>query len=172
MQRILIALLCFCSFPAFATETSTRDSRLSGRRECAAGSDTRAIKQIAEDFIAGYNAGDAEKIALLYAEDAYYLTQHYREGLVSGRRNIRAYFKLGMDAGYKLDSIDLLAMDCQGGFAYTITRYESTNGGQKALGFNLVVLKKIRGKWMIVAHESAVPEATAIERLDPSGNLK
>lgn len=37
----------------------------------------------------------------------------------------------------------------------------------KALGFNLVVLQKRQGKWLIVAHESAVPDtATAIQKLD------
>jgi hypothetical protein len=35
------------------------------------------------------------------------------------------------------------------------------------MGVNLVVLRKIRGKWLIVAHESAAPDpACAIQHLD------
>ena len=51
--------------------------------------------------------------------------------------------------------------------AYAIDRYESTNAGQKAFGVNLVVLKKTGRKWMIVAHEAAVPDPAAIRSLDP-----
>ena len=58
-------------------------------------------------------------------------------------------------------------MECFGDIAYTITRYESTNGGVKATGVNLVVLRRLAGSWKIVAHEAAVPDpASAIQHLN------
>jgi hypothetical protein len=67
--------------------------------------------------------------------------------------------KKGIDAHYRIEAISLLASGCSGEFAYTVTQYESNNADQKAFGLNLVaLLQKIKGKWLIVAHESAVPD--------------
>ncbi len=53
------------------------------------------------------------------------------------------------------------------------SRYQATNAGQTVFGVNLVVLKKIGNRWLIVAHEAAVPDhATAIKRLDTSSILR
>jgi len=131
--------------------------------------DQVSLRQIAEQWKDGYNNGAAAKVAALYSEDAYYLTQHYVTGIVHGHAAIQAYVQRGVDAHYHLDTIEVLYMDCSGDFGYTITRYESTNAGQKAFGVNIVIAKKIAGKWKIVAHESAVPDAaTAIQSLEPA----
>lgn len=140
-------------------------------RQCEIPSVKKAILTIIDDWKTGYNNADPDKVAALYTEDATYLTQHFVTGIVHGRLAIRAYVKKGTDAKYKIDKIDLLASDCSGDFSYGITRYESTNGGQKAYGVNVVVLKKLNGKWMIVAHEAAVPDAaSAIQTLDLKPN--
>jgi ketosteroid isomerase-like protein len=140
-------------------------------RQCADPALDKTLHQIVEGFRSAFNSGDPAKIAALYAEDATYMTQHFVTGIVHGRPAITAYMKKGTDANYKIDSLKILASDCSGDFAYTINRYESTNGGQKAFGLNLVVLKKFKEKWLIVAHETAVPDtAMAIQSLDiPSG---
>ncbi|HUX11193.1 MAG TPA: nuclear transport factor 2 family protein [Terriglobia bacterium] len=119
----------------------------------------------------GYNGGDADKVAALYAEDAFYLTQHFATGIVHGLANIKAYVKRGIDAGYHLDSLQIISVDCSGdNMFYAITRYDATNAGQKVFGVNLVVAKRDAGGWRIVAHEAAVPDpATAVQRLDVSG---
>lgn len=134
---------------------------------CNDPADKQAIRQIVEQWKDGYNSGQAAKVAALYVEDAYYLTQHFVTGIVRGRAAIQAYVQRGADARYHIDSIRTISVDCSGDFAYTITRYDANNGGQKVFGVNIVVLKKISGKWLIVAHEAAVPDpATAIQRLD------
>ena len=129
--------------------------------------DETSLRKIAELWKDGYNKGDAAAVAALYTEDAYYLTQHFITGILHGRARIQAYVQRGVDARYQIDSIEVISLDCSGDFAYTVGQYKSTNAGQKALGVNIVVLKKIDGKWLIVAHESAVPDpATAIQSLD------
>ncbi len=134
---------------------------------CADASSTRAAQQIVDSWIAGYNGGDAAKVAALYTEDAYYLTQHFATGIVHGRAGIQAYVQRGVDAHYHIDSIKIVHVGCAGEFMYVITRYESTNAGQKAFGVNLVVAGKTGNGWRIVAHEAAVPDpATAIQKLD------
>ena len=137
------------------------------QKPCNAADET-ALREITELWKEGYNSGNAAKVAALYTEDAYYLTQHFAEGFVHPRTQIQAYVQRGADAHYHLDAIEIVRLECSGDFAYTVTRYESTNGGQKAFGVNLVVLKRVQGRWLIAAHESAVPDpATAIQNLTP-----
>lgn len=158
MYRSLIFLL-FASL-AYSQQAAPSDSH------CSLAADDRAVEQISQDWKDGYNNGDAPKVAALYTDDAYYLTQHFATGVVHGRAAIQAYVKLGTDAHYRLDKIEIVQKHCSGDFAYAITRYESTNAGVKAFGVNLVLMKKIDGKWKIVAHESAVPDpATAVQKL-------
>jgi uncharacterized protein (TIGR02246 family) len=129
--------------------------------------DDASLRKVAEQWKNGYNRGDAAGVAALYVEDAYYLTQHFSTGILHGRARIQAYVQRGVDARYQIDSIEVISLDCSGDFAYTVGQYKSTNAGREALGVNIVVLKKIDGKWLIVAHESAVPDpATAIQSLD------
>ena len=92
-------------------------------------------------------------------------------GILHGRLDIQAYVQRGIDAKYRIDSIQTVYVERSADFAYTIGHYESTNAGQKAYGVNVVVLRKEAGRWLIGAHEAAVPDpATAIQRLGtPSG---
>ncbi len=125
-----------------------------------------ALRGIIMQWQNGYNSGNAALVAALYANDAYYLTQHYITGIVQGRPAIQAYVQRGVDAHYQIDSIKIISMDYSDDFAYVITRYDANNGGQKAFGVNVVVLKKTAAKWLIVAHEAAVPDpATAVQSL-------
>ena len=140
---------------------------------CSSPADEQAVNRISQEWKDGYNQGDAARVASLYTDDAYYLTQHFVPGIVHGRAAIQAYVQNGVDAHYQIDSIEVIEKHCSGDFAYAITRYESTNGGVKAFGVNLVLVKKIAGNWKIVAHESAVPDPnTAIQKLDIKEDAK
>jgi uncharacterized protein (TIGR02246 family) len=136
-------------------------------QQCGIPSVRSAIEKVAQDWKEGYNSENPAAVAALYAEDATYLTQHFATGIVHGRPAIKAYVKVGTDAKYKIDSLQVLASGCSRDFAYAITRYESNNAGQTAFGVNLVLIRKIKGKWLIVAHEAAVPDPkTAIQTLN------
>ncbi|MBE0651340.1 MAG: nuclear transport factor 2 family protein [Bacteroidales bacterium] len=129
--------------------------------------DYQAISAIIHQWQNGYNNGNAEKVAMLYTPDAWYLTQHFITGIVQGRAAIQAYVQRGVDARYHIDSIRILKLQHSGDFAYVIDRYDATNGDRKDFGLNLVVLRKIKGHWFIVAHEAAVPDmANAVKKLD------
>jgi uncharacterized protein (TIGR02246 family) len=159
-------LVAFCS-AALVLLLIPRTSTDSSLQNCSIAADDKAIAEIADTWKNAYNAGDAAKVAALYSPDAYYLTQHYVEGIVHPSPLIQAYVQRGVDARYQIDSIETLSTVCSGDFAYAITRYHSTNGSQKAMGVNLVVMRKIEGRWLIVAHESAVPDPkTAIQSLN------
>ncbi|MGB8490326.1 MAG: nuclear transport factor 2 family protein [Bacteroidales bacterium] len=138
-----------------------------GQVQSSASQDKQEILKIIEKWKGGYNNNEAAMVARLYSKDAYYLTQHYVTGIVHGRKAIQAYVQLGANAKYRIESIRPLYVSIDGNFAYVITRYDADNGGVKVFGVNLVVLNKTGGKWLIVAHEAAVPDPnTAIQSLD------
>jgi uncharacterized protein (TIGR02246 family) len=167
VTRIAFFSILLCSAALFSQEQPAKELAVVSGPHCSIPADDAALNQISKDWKEGYNSGNAAKVAALYADDAYYLTQHFATGILHGRAAMQAYVQRGVDAHYQVDKIDVVMTECNGDMAYTVARYESTNAGQKAFGVNLVVLRKIAGKWLIVAHESAVPDpATAIQQLD------
>jgi uncharacterized protein (TIGR02246 family) len=168
MQGWILSIILLSAVVSSAQPKSTGASRGAIPQNSCSSADERAVRQISEQWKDGYNNGNAAKVASLYTEDAYYLTQHFAAGFVHPRSQIQAYVQRGVDARYHIDTIEVVRLECSGDLAYTVARYESTNAGQKAFGVNLVVLQRVGGKWLIVAHESAVPDpATAIQSLDP-----
>jgi uncharacterized protein (TIGR02246 family) len=170
MNRLLLLFILFSATVSCAhSQAMQASARNSAQNGCSA-PQAKALTRIPEQWKEGYNSGDAAKVARLYADDAYYLTQHFITGIVRGRAAIQAYVQRGVDAEYHIDSIQIMALGCSGDLAYTVAKYESTNAGQKAFGVNIVVLRKIAGRWLIVAHEAAVPDpATAVQHLDGQG---
>jgi hypothetical protein len=69
-----------------------------------------ATEQI-EQWREGYNSGNASKVAALYKEDAYYLTQHFITGIIKRRAAIQAYVQIGVDSKYHIDSTHALSLD-------------------------------------------------------------
>jgi ketosteroid isomerase-like protein len=122
-------------------------------RERPVSADEADIRQISEDWIRFYNAGDAAKVAALYMEDGYYLSAHI---LAHGRPAIQAYWERGIRAGGHIDFIKPLTLYYTGDLAYCAGTYQATNAGVTVDGRILIVLRKVNGKWLIAAHETVV----------------
>jgi len=61
-----------------------------------------------------------------------------------------------MSGGGHIDSIEILSMNVSCELATLLCKYQATNSGQTVVGRNLLVLKKIEGKWLIVLHMTVV----------------
>jgi uncharacterized protein (TIGR02246 family) len=172
-RTAVLTVTLLCAAVVASKEKSPRpQAKAMGETGCAVAGDEAALRKIPEEWKRNYNGANAAAVAALYTDDAYYLTQHFVSGIVHGREAIQAYVQIGVDAHYRVDSIEILAISCSGDMAYVIDRYTSTNAGQKAVGVNLVVLKKTKGRWFIVAQEAAVPDpATAIQQLPVNKKL-
>ena len=158
MPHPLFALAAFLCLPALAAPPLADP--------CPSEETGKAQGAIAEGWKDSYNSGDSARLERLYDERAWYLTQHSIEGVIHGGSRIRAYFEGGIRAGFHVDSIRLLSTFRSGDFAWSVGDYESTNAGQKDFGVNLVVARRTGGRWLIVAHSSAVPDPkTAVRRL-------
>jgi uncharacterized protein (TIGR02246 family) len=151
MQRAfaLFAALCM-ALPIAAPQTAApkpveRDLPMSG--------DEVAVRQISEDWIRFYNAGDAAKVAALYTDDGYYLSAHI---LAHGSQAIEAYWERGIKASGHIDFIKPLTLYYTGDLAYCAGTYQATNAGVTVDGRILIVLRKVNGKWLMAAHETVV----------------
>jgi len=128
-----------------ATKPEVREGQMS--------SDEAALRQVSEDWIKFYNAGDAAKVAALYVEDGYYLSAHI---LAHGRQAIQAYWERGIKAGGHIDFIKPMTLYYTGDLAYCAGTYQATNAGVTVDGRILIVLRKVDGRWLMAAHETVV----------------
>jgi len=146
---VLFAVLCM-ALPFAASQTALPKPDM---REQSLSGDEASIRQVSEDWIRFYNAGDATKVAALYADDGYYLSAHI---LAHGRRAIQAYWERGIQAGGHIDFIKPLTIYYTGDLGYCAGTYQATNAGMKVDGRILIVLRKVDGKWKMAAHETVV----------------
>jgi uncharacterized protein (TIGR02246 family) len=120
--------------------------------------DDQQLRDVATLWKEAYNRKDAKAVAHLYADDAYYVSQHVPGGFIHGRKAILANTERGISGGGHVDSIEILKSEIMGDLAYSVGTYHATNSGQKVTGRNILVLKKMSGRWLIVAHTSVVPD--------------
>jgi uncharacterized protein (TIGR02246 family) len=122
-------------------------------RERPMSAEEAAIRQVSEDWIRFYNSGDATKVAALYTDDGYYLSAHI---LAHGRQAIKAYWERGIKAGGHIDFVKPLTLYYTGDLAYSAGTYQATNAGVTVDGRILIVLRKVKGRWLMAAHETVV----------------
>ncbi|MGP6158960.1 MAG: YybH family protein [Vulcanimicrobiaceae bacterium] len=146
---VLFASLCI-ALPFAAPQTPSPKPH---GAEPQISADESAIRQVSEDWIRFYNAGDAAKVAALYTDDGYYLSAHI---LAQGRQAIEAYWERGIQAGGHIDFIKPLTLYYTGDLAYCAGTYQATNAGVTVDGRILIVLRKVSGKWLMAAHETVV----------------
>lgn len=150
MNRTIVAVLC-----ATATLPALVARGWPDGQSDAVRSTDQALLKVAEEWRAAYNAKDAAAVAALYALDAYYVSAHV---VAHGREEIQAYFQRGIDAGGHIDTIRILSSGQSGDLAYWVGTYEATNAGQSVRGRNVVALRKVRDRWLMVAHETVVAD--------------
>jgi ketosteroid isomerase-like protein len=125
--------------------------------QIAAGSKTYSIfLQNLETWQSAYNSGDAQNLVPLYAEDATYSSSHVAGLEAIGRDKLIANFQNGMKMGGHIDKIEILSANVSKDMASLYCKYQVTNSGVTVSGRNLLVLRKVKGKWIIISHMTVV----------------
>ena len=124
------------------------------------GVELESLKQVfiqqTESWREAYNSKDAKNLVAFYSEDASYISSHV-EGLeANGRDALIANFQRGMSMGGHIDSIEILNMNVSCDQATLLTKYYANNSGQIAVGRNLLVMRKVQNRWLIVLHMTVV----------------
>jgi uncharacterized protein (TIGR02246 family) len=149
-MRVLLVLLALLPAMLCAQQPTTPPHSSQAPSSQA---DEMDVRQVSQDWIKVYNAGDAQKVAALYTADAYYLSAHV---LAHGREAIQAYFDRGIKGGGHIDFIKPISVFIADDFAYCPGTYEATNAGVTVDGRVLIVLRRVEGRWLIAAHETVV----------------
>jgi uncharacterized protein (TIGR02246 family) len=110
----------------------------------------------AEEWRNAYNSGDVERLAAFYSEDADYVSPHVPGLMIHGREAIKQNFQRGIAGGGHVDSIVVQRSNYSGDLASMVCAYQATNSGVTVHGKNVLVMKKVDGKWLIVTHASIV----------------
>ena len=124
-------------------------NRASGKSEDFAA----AIKRIRHTWVQEFNAGHADKVADLYAQEAVLMR---RNGSVHNRDSIRAELQRSITAEAHNYIVHSLHAERSGDLGYDTGIYDEDFPHHVAEGNYLMVVKRIEGEWKIVAH-AAVP---------------
>jgi ketosteroid isomerase-like protein len=112
------------------------------------------LSQMNRDFAKALNDKDAEAASLLYAEDASLLPPN--EPIVTGRENIKKYWKAALDAGTTNVSVSTISTGSDGDLGYEIGRFELSYPGPDGKmivekGKYTELLKRTaNGKWISI----------------------
>jgi ketosteroid isomerase-like protein len=109
-----------------------------------------------QEWMKAYNGGDANNLMPLYTDDAEYFSAHVKGLVAKGRNRLIENFQNGMSMGGHIDKVEILSINYSCNLATLVCKYEATNSGQKAIGRNLIVLKKVNNTWLIITHMTVV----------------
>ncbi|MCX8104312.1 MAG: nuclear transport factor 2 family protein [Ignavibacterium album] len=112
--------------------------------------------QQTNEWISAYNSKDSKNLLPLYTEDATYISSHVKGLQLDGRMNIVSYFQEGINNGGHIDKIEILSFNFSDSIATLLCKYQATNSGITVIGRNLLVMKKVNGKWLIAVHMTVV----------------
>jgi ketosteroid isomerase-like protein len=114
------------------------------------------FKQNVEKWKEAYNSGDAKNLTPLYAEDATYSSSHVPGLEAIGRDKVIANFQHGISGGGHIDKVEIPSANVSREMASLYCRYQATNSGVTVSGRNLLVLRKVKGQWLIIQHMTVV----------------
>jgi uncharacterized protein (TIGR02246 family) len=107
-----------------------------------------ALKEMAADWAAAFNAKDAAKIASFYTDDAVVMPPN--QPMVKGRANIEAHFKGEIQQGATNFQLKPVESAISGSQAFEVgTSTMTLPGGLTDRGKYLVVLKRVGNDWKI-----------------------
>ena len=112
-----------------------------------------AMKKIRDTWVQEFNAGHADKVAALYAQEAVLMR---RNGSVHNRDSIQAELQRSITAEARNYTVHSLHTERSGDLGYDAGIYNENLAHHDAEGNYLIVVKRIEGEWKIVAH-AAVP---------------
>src|ERR1700732_1899197 len=148
---VLMVLLLLPSAAVTQSQSTTRSSTKHATEES---DDFAAVMQKMRDtWVQEFNAGHAEKVAALYAEEAVLMR---RNGSVHNRDSILAELQRSITAEAHNYVVHSLHCEHSGDLGYDTGMYNENFPNHLAEGNYLVVVKRIKGEWKIVAH-AAVP---------------
>ena len=114
---------------------------------------TTAMKKLRDTWVQEFNAGHADRVADLYAPEAVLMR---RNGSVHNRDSILAELKRSILVQARNYTLESLHAEHSGDLGYDTGIFNENFPHHVAEGNYLMVVKRIKGEWKIVAH-AAIP---------------
>jgi ketosteroid isomerase-like protein len=111
----------------------------------------REIQRIRDTWVQEFNAGHADKVAEFYAPDAVLMRW---DGSVHGKDSILAELQRSVSGGAHGYVVHSLHAEHSGDLGYDTGAYNVTLRDRVVEGNYVIVVKRIKGRWLIVAHAS------------------
>ncbi len=159
MKAVIFLLAIACISSAALSQNMLASNTLVGKFTSISDSTDRVAEhfnELAQIWMRAYNNNDSTTLTGLYTPDAEYISSHVQGLVAYGRDRVIANFQKGIKSGGHIDSVSILSIQLSCDLATLLCKYEATNNGQKALGRNLLVVKKVGGKWLITLHMTVV----------------
>lgn len=109
------------------------------------------IQKIRDTWVREFNAGHADKVAAFYAPEAVLMRW---DGTVHGHDSILAEMQRSITGGAHNYVVHSLRTDHSGDLGYDTGAYNVTLRDRVVEGNYVIVVRKMRGRWLIVAHSS------------------
>lgn len=109
------------------------------------------MQKLRDTWVQEFNAGHSDKVAAFYAPDAVLMRW---DGTVHGYDSILAEMQRSIAAGAHNYIVHSLRVDHSGNLGYDTGAYNVNLRDRVIEGNYVMVVKKIKGRWLIVAHSS------------------
>ena len=114
------------------------------------------MQKLRDTWVQEFNAGHADKVAAFYAPEAVLMRW---DGSVHGYDSILAEMQRSVNGGAHDYVVHSLHVERSGDVGYDTGAYNVTLRNRVVEGNYLVVVKRIDGRWKIVAHASVANPA-------------
>ncbi len=109
------------------------------------------MQKIRETWVQEFNAGHADKVAAFYAPEAVLMRW---DGTVHGHDSILAEMQRSITGGAHDYVVHSLRTDHSGDLGYDTGAYNVSLRDRLVEGNYVIVVRRIKGRWLIVAHSS------------------
>jgi hypothetical protein len=135
----------------FLAATSAQQRPVSKSAQSPADEFAAEMQKLRDTWVQEFNAGHADKLAALYAPEAVLMRW---DGSVHVTESILAEFNRSISGGAHDYGVHSLHAEHSGDLGYDTGAYNVSLRDRLVEGNYLVVVKRLNGRWKIVAHSS------------------
>jgi ketosteroid isomerase-like protein len=140
MAMLLVAGVTLAQAPRAKTNTKATDADFAS-----------TMQKLRESWVNEFNAGHADKVAAFYTQDAVLMGW---DGTVHGYDSILAEMQRSVTGGAHGYVVHSLRTERSGEMGYDTGAYNVTLRDRVIEGNYVIVVKRMKGQWKIVAHAS------------------
>ena len=150
IRRVMVLATTLLAVVGLA-QTKPATPSATERKPAKTGNFASEITRLRETWVQEFNAGHAEKVTDFYAPEAVLMRW---DGSVHGKDSILAEMQRSVSGGAHDYVVHTLHAESSGDLGYDTGAYNVTLRDRVVEGNYVMVVKRVKGRWLIVAHAS------------------